>query len=167
MNNVHGMFTPWTMNSSQGPVKFVIGCWTCPGTTSVYTKEKKCQCNHEFEVPNIHILRPILSTDMVQRALPWERQKRCFGRKRQGPMAKKLLLSKKFNDFFLRGKRRWIQEKTKYSSNSTFFFFKTALFGQILNKNQHMYFLVHSHSSWSTFGLHLVRGPKNSVNCLF
>ena len=30
------LITPRTMNSSQGPVKFVNGCWTCPGTTSVY-----------------------------------------------------------------------------------------------------------------------------------
>ena len=27
-------------------------------------------------------------------------------------------------------------------------------------KNQHIHFLVHDHSSWSTFGLHLVRCPK-------
>ena len=40
------------------------------------------------------------------------------------------------------------------------FFFKTTLFGHILQKNQHIHFLVHGHSSWSTFGLHLVRGPK-------
>ena len=28
------------MKSSQGPVKSTIGCWTRPGTTTVYTKEK-------------------------------------------------------------------------------------------------------------------------------
>jgi hypothetical protein len=39
------LFKPWTMKSSQCPDKFVIGCWTHPGTTSVYTKEK-CQSNH-------------------------------------------------------------------------------------------------------------------------
>ena len=31
--------------------------------------------------------------------------------------------------------------------------------GHIL-KSQHIHFLVHDHSSWSTFGIHLVRGPK-------
>jgi hypothetical protein len=31
----------------------------------------------EFKVPKRHILRPKLSTDMVQRVLQWERQKRC------------------------------------------------------------------------------------------
>ena len=35
-----GLLTPWTMKSSQGPVQFVIGCWTRPMTTSVYTKEQ-------------------------------------------------------------------------------------------------------------------------------
>ena len=36
----------WTMKSSQGIVKSVIGCWSPPGTTSVYTKEEKCQSDH-------------------------------------------------------------------------------------------------------------------------
>ena len=40
-NTNEGLFTPWTMKSSQGPVKYVIGCWPRPGTTSVYTKGKK------------------------------------------------------------------------------------------------------------------------------
>ena len=35
-----------TMKLSHGPVKFVIGCWTCPNTTSVYTKKKNCQSDH-------------------------------------------------------------------------------------------------------------------------
>ena len=32
----------------------------------------------EFQVPNRHIFRPTLSTDMVQQILWWERQKRCM-----------------------------------------------------------------------------------------
>ena len=39
------------------------------------------------------------------------------------------------------------------------FLFKHALLGYIL-KNQHTHFLVHGHPFRSTFGLHLVRGPK-------
>jgi hypothetical protein len=35
-----GLLTLWTMKSPLDPVKFVIGCWTCLGTTSVHTKEK-------------------------------------------------------------------------------------------------------------------------------
>jgi hypothetical protein len=34
------MFTPRTMKSSQGPIKYVIGCLTRLKTTSIYTKEK-------------------------------------------------------------------------------------------------------------------------------
>ena len=39
------VFTPWTMKSSQSHVKYVIGCWTCPKTTSIYTKEKMLECS--------------------------------------------------------------------------------------------------------------------------
>ena len=38
---------------------------------------------------------------------------------------------------------------------------KTALFGHIHKKNKLIHFLVHGHCSWSIFGLHLVRGPKD------
>ena len=55
----------------------------------------------KFEVPKRHILRPTLSTDMVQRISRWERQKRCSSRKRQGPMAKKCCDSQKMTEFFL------------------------------------------------------------------
>jgi hypothetical protein len=40
------------------------------------------------------------------------------------------------------------------------FLFKTVNFGQIFKNNQHIHFLVHGHSTWSTLGLHLVRGPR-------
>ena len=35
-----------------------------------------------------------------------------------------------------------------------FFIFKTALFGDISKKNQHIHFIMYGHSSWSTFGSH-------------
>ena len=35
-----GWFTLWTRKSSQGVVRVLIGCWTRPGTTSVYNKER-------------------------------------------------------------------------------------------------------------------------------
>jgi hypothetical protein len=38
----------------------------------------------KFEVPKIHVVRHALSIDMVQHVLRWERQKRCYGRKRHG-----------------------------------------------------------------------------------
>ena len=40
-----------------------------------------------------------------------------------------------------------------------FFSFKTTLLGHV-SKSKHIHFLVHGHSSWSTFDLHLVRGSK-------
>ena len=42
-----------------------------------------------------------------------------------------------------------------------FFLSKMPFLGHILlNKNRHIHFLVHGHSSWSTYGVHLVRGPR-------
>ena len=46
---------------------------------------KNVRVTMEFEVPKRHVLRPTLSTDMIQRVLRWERQKSCFGRKNRGP----------------------------------------------------------------------------------
>ena len=40
------------MKSSQGPIEFVIGYWTRPGTTSVYIlKGKNCQSDHVVQGP--------------------------------------------------------------------------------------------------------------------
>jgi hypothetical protein len=46
-----GWFTPWTMKSSQGPVKFVIGCWPYPGTTFIHTKEKMLEWSWSSKSP--------------------------------------------------------------------------------------------------------------------
>ena len=40
-----------------------------------------------------------------------------------------------------------------------FFSFKISFIGHIIIKLVYS-LLMHGHSSWSTFGLHLVRGPK-------
>jgi hypothetical protein len=50
---------------------------------------KHVRVTMEFEVLKRQIIRPTLSIDMVQRVLRWERQKRCSGRKEQGPITKK------------------------------------------------------------------------------
>jgi hypothetical protein len=50
---------------------------------------KNIRVTMEFEVPKRHSLRPTLSFDMVRHVLQWERQKRCSGRKTQGPMLEK------------------------------------------------------------------------------
>ena len=54
------------MKLSQDSVKSVIGYWTRPETTLIYTEEKNVKLTMEFEVPERHISRPTLSTNMVQ-----------------------------------------------------------------------------------------------------
>ena len=145
------------MKSSQGLVKYVIGCWTRPESTSVYTKGKMSDRLWSSRSPKRQILRPTLSTNKVQRILQWERQKRCYGRKRQGPMH----MTENYcrNEFlmkFLRGKRR--QKRVKLD----FFFIKIALFGHILEKIAHSLFCA-----WSFLLIHSQftpsEGPKGSV----
>ena len=51
-----------------------------------------------------------------------------------------------------------IRKEKKNESNLNFF--QNCLFWTYNKKNQHIHFLMHGHSSWSTFGIHLVRGPK-------
>ena len=129
--SVHkGLFTPWTMKSSQGHVKYVIRCWARPGTTSVYTEpKKKVRVTMEFEVPKRHILRPTLSTDTVQRVSQWERQKRCSSRKRQGPMTKKYCYSKfLMNSFYGEEKMKTRDDKRMVKLDS-FFFSKLPILG--------------------------------------
>ena len=46
----------------------------------------------EFKVPTRHILRPTLSTNMVKRVLQWERQKRCYARKKARAHGTKVML---------------------------------------------------------------------------
>ena len=46
----------------------------------------------EFEVPKDILLRLALPTDMIQQLLLWKWQKKCYGRKGQGPMAKNVIL---------------------------------------------------------------------------
>jgi hypothetical protein len=45
----------------------------------------------------------------------------------------------------------------------SFFPFKTTFLRYIFYKNQHIHLLVHGHSSWSTFGLHLARAQIKAL----
>ena len=63
----------WMLNSSRDHFRLHQG--------------KNVKVTMEFKVPKKHILGPTLSTNMVQRVLRWERQKKCYGRKKQGLMA--------------------------------------------------------------------------------
>ena len=52
---------------------------------------------------------------------------------------------------------RWERKKI----NIWFFFFQNCPFWTyVWEENQHVHFSMHGYSSWSTFGLHLMRGPN-------
>jgi hypothetical protein len=117
-----------------------------------------------FEVPIRHILSPTLSIDMVQRVLQWEGQKRCFGRKRQGPHGREMLLKWNFNGIYF-GEEKMKTKEDKRMVKLAFFqnchFWTRPLYPlESPSKKLRIHFLVHGGSSWSTFGLHLVRAHR-------
>jgi hypothetical protein len=111
-----------------------------------------------FKVPKRHILRPTLSSDMVQRVLQWERQKNVLWKKKARAHDKEILLYIVFMKKKTLGKRRRKEEKTKEWSNLNFF--SKLSFLDMYQKYQHIHILMYDHSSWFTFSLHQVRGPK-------
>ena len=117
----------------------------------------------EFEVPKRHILRPTLSTSMVQRLLQWERQKRCSGRKKQGPMAEQYRNNKASMNLFIFVGREDEDKRRQRNCQTWIFFSKSALFGHILNKSTHSLF-----GAWSFLLVHIrftpSEGPKGFVN---
>ena len=100
----------------------------------------------EFKVPKRHILRPKLSTDMVQRVLWRERQKRCPNRNRQGPMGERCCYNKIIRILF-----REENEDKRRQGNYIFliFFFKIALWGIFKKKSAHSFF-----GAWSLLLVH-------------
>jgi hypothetical protein len=149
------------MKLSQGLVRSMIGCWTRSGLLW-FTSKKNVRVIMEFEVPNRHIWRPTFSTDMVQRVWRWERQKRCCSINWHGPMAKKCCYNKILTVSFggPGGEGGKDEDKRRQENDQTWFFCPKLPFLDIYLKKQHIHFLMHGHSSWSTFGLNLVRGPK-------
>jgi hypothetical protein len=71
-----------------------------PGPIWFTPRKKNVKLTVKFEVPKNHTLRSKLSTDMLQRVMQWERQKRCFGGNMQGPMAEKYYYNKCLMKFF-------------------------------------------------------------------
>ena len=91
----------------------------------------------------------------------------CSGRGKRGALIYKkkegahdieLLKKSNFQIFFWKEEKVTIREDQEWSNS--FFFSSKLPFLDMDSKTQHIHFLVHGHSSWSTFGLHLVRGPK-------
>ena len=106
----------------------------------------------EFEVSKRHVLRSTVPIDMVHWVLWRERQKRCYGRKGQGSMAKKCCYNKISMIFYL-GERE-DEDKRIQESGQTWFFFRLQKlpFWGTYKKIIHSYF-----GAWSIlFGPHLV-----------
>ena len=106
----------------------------------------------EFEVPKRHILRPTLFTYMVQHVLHWERQKRCYGEKRQGPMVEKCC-HYKFWIYIWKEKMKTREDKRMVKLE----FFKTTIFGHILKKWAHSLF-----GAWSFLLVHIQYTPSEN-----
>ena len=112
----------------------------------------------KFEVPKRHILRPTLSTDMVQQICGGE-AKRCSSSRGHGSMANDSC----YNHFF--GEIKCRQEKTRELPIFRGFFLllppppQMPIFGYIFKTLAHSLW-VHDQSSWSTFIFHPMRGPK-------
>jgi hypothetical protein len=147
----HNSGEVYTMQLSRSPVKFVIGCWARPMTTTlVYTKGNKMSKwpwssrSPQDIFEGLHY--PLTWSNKVLR---WERQKKCFGRKRQGRIAHKHLHNKSSMNFLFMGKGRWRQENDRtwiFSSSS-----KTTLFG-------HIFKTINTFNFWCTV---ILLGPHS------
>ena len=122
----------------------------------------------EFKVPKRHIIRLTLFTDMVPWVLLWERQKRCYGRKRQGSMVEIHCYNKILIIYFLKKKPSplWevkTSEHKRMVKLGVLFLFKIVLFGHILKQSTHSLF-----GAWSflLIRIHVTPsvGPKGFVN---
>ena len=96
-------------------------------------QEKNVRVTMEFKVPESHIVRSTLSSDMVQRILRWERQKKCSSRKSQGPMAKKCCFNKIWMNFFRGEKTKTREDKRMVKLD--YLFLKNSFCGHILKNN--------------------------------
>ena len=159
MSGCKGLFTSWTMKSSQGPIKIVIGCWARPGTTSVYTKGNMSEWPWSSRSStNIFwgLLHPLTSSNGYFGG----RGKRgaLVEKVGRGAMAKKCFYVKILMNFF------WWEEKTREWSNLNFL--KTTLFGHIFKKT-----MTFTFGAWSFLSVHILftpgERPKCIVKCFF
>jgi len=109
----------------------------------VYAKEKNVRVTMEFEISKRHTLKPTLFTIMVQQVLWWERQQRCYDRKRQGSLARNIVIINT-NEIIL-GKKN--EDKRRQTNWSNLIFLK-LLFLNIFKKiPAHSLFGCMGHSS--------------------
>ena len=82
-----------------------------------------------------HVLRPSLSTNMIQYGLQWKRQKRCSGRKkRQEPMIEKYCYDKFLMISSWAGREDKDKRRQKNGQTWFFFSFKHVFIGHIFKK---------------------------------
>ena len=126
---------------------------------------KNVKVTMKFEVHKRHILRPTLSTDMVQRVLQWEKQKRCSSIKRQGPMAKKCCFNQIFMIlfYFILEEEKMKTKEDKRMVKLCFFLVQKCLFVTHTQKSTHSLF-----GAWAFLLVHIwfapSNGPKGYIN---
>ncbi len=130
-----------------------------------FTPRKQFHSDHGVRVPKRHILRPTLSTDMVQRVLMGERQKGALVETCKDPWHK-MNVNIRFEWFF-----SWEEKRTQWNrkewSSSIFFFFQICPFWTYIKKfNTFTFWCVviplSPHSIYTYWG-----GPKGFVNWFF
>ena len=153
------MFTPWILKSSQGHVKSMIlpiGYWLLKLVSGPlqFTPRKKCQSDHEVRgSQKIYVKAHIIHWHGPM-DFPVGEVKRCFGRKRQGPIQRNFIII-----YILGGKRRCRQKKTK-ENDQTWICLETILFEHVFTKISTFTFWCMVILFGPDSGLHLVRGPK-------
>jgi hypothetical protein len=105
---------------------------------------------------SLHILRPTLSTNMIQRVLQWEMQKRCSSRKKVGGSWHINII---IINFLMKEEMKMTKDKRMVKLEFCFCFFKTTLFEHILKKSAHSFV-----GAWSFHLVHIrftpSKGPK-------
>ena len=150
------------MESSLTPLKYVIGHWTCHGTNSVYIKKKMYEWPWNLRSPKDLFLG-------LHYPLSWS-NKFCAGRGKRGYLVAKCqgIMVEIFLSFFLfthtHTHTHFHGYEERRGEGQTWFppHQNCLLWTNVYQKNQHIHSLMHGHFSWSTFGLHLVRGSKAS-----
>ena len=84
-----GQFTLWTSKSDQGVARVLSGCWTCPGTTSIYTKDKMAEGPYWSRSPKYNFQGLI-------NALTWSNGF-CSERGKRGGLVRKDMVSWQWN----------------------------------------------------------------------
>jgi len=110
----------------------------------------------EFEVFKRCVLGPAVFLALSNGFCGGRDKRGAPSRKRQGPMAKKCCYNKNLMTLFWGEKR----EEREENDPTWIIFSQNVVFLAFVKNNQHVHFSAHGHSSCSTFGLRLVRGPE-------